>query len=476
MNSLVYSVETDGQIYQAIKPTKKFISEIIRNFDTITFTKAGKRIKTTNRTSKYKRDVQLRKNTNLNNLTKVMYGVRYATRKHLVELQTYRFTRSIEKMDIFFEMIDVELVNLVSCNIKSNKILVKTNQPLSHMGMYLEVYIENQDMNETFKNTYLKYVYEFLEVPYLYSIKYSNEQLIRFHKYYKEIEVLKNLKAFSLIRSIARGNQDMRTITLNTIKKNKKWLKHDLNFRQIKDLSYINRFYKLNDEIISKVRDNSISKIQIEQILNFEIENGITNRKLLRYLDKQNRALRYYSDYLSMLRQLDRDVFYWSVLYPKNLVTAHDSLTLAIREQKKLEKNLEIEEENKKYMKKYELLKELNIESENYSFIVPEAINEIIREGKTLQHCVYSDRYLKSHANDSLIVFIRETSKIEDPYFTAELSLKGELLQLHGYGNENGSAKGQVAAKERPKVKEFVSEVLDSSKFQRKFNQVINRI
>lgn len=87
-----------------------------------------------------------------------------------------------------------------------------------------------------------------------------------------------------------------------------------------------------------------------------------------------------------------------------------------------------IEKNYKKYWKKY------RYEKENLIIRPAKNAGEIIREGKTLHHCVGNESYIKNH-NDgrSLILFLRKKEQPECPYVTIELNTEsGKIQQWYG--------------------------------------------
>ncbi len=85
------------------------------------------------------------------------------------------------------------------------------------------------------------------------------------------------------------------------------------------------------------------------------------------------------------------------------------------------------------YQERYEKIKGLNTIIDDYQFIVPQDLNEIVKEGKTLSHCVggYTSRHKKG---ETTIVLIRQVEKPLESYYTMEMH-EGRLIQVRGYKN-----------------------------------------
>lgn len=75
-------------------------------------------------------------------------------------------------------------------------------------------------------------------------------------------------------------------------------------------------------------------------------------------------------------------------------------------------------------------------EDEAYSVIIPDTPNDLAIEGITLRHCVKS--YIpRVSAGDTNVVFIRDNTALDKPFFTVEISNDGYVEQIHGSYNRN---------------------------------------
>ena len=116
------------------------------------------------------------------------------------------------------------------------------------------------------------------------------------------------------------------------------------------------------------------------------------------------------------------------VLYPKNLHTAHDQASTLVTAM--------VREAEASRMKKLtdKLKDKYSFTYRGLQIVVPEAMQDIIDEGKALAHCVGG--YAERHANGKLaILFIRKKSDLSTPFVTMEVRGK-TVVQVHGYRND----------------------------------------
>jgi DNA-directed RNA polymerase subunit RPC12/RpoP len=161
--------------------------------------------------------------------------------------------------------------------------------------------------------------------------------------------------------------------------------------------------------------------------------------KLFNYLDKQScykdieETLSHYVDYIHMAREFGLDLSRDTARYPKDLKTKHDELSI---QHNILLENKKEKEKNEKFKdiarRQEELLKEYGFKDKQFEIRVPRNAGEIVREGRTLHHCVGGDNYLQKHARgESAIVFLRHITEPETPYYTIEIK-EDRILQYYG--------------------------------------------
>ncbi|ERL20418.1 PcfJ-like protein [Streptococcus pyogenes GA06023] len=79
----------------------------------------------------------------------------------------------------------------------------------------------------------------------------------------------------------------------------------------------------------------------------------------------------------------------------------------------------------------------------DYCFRAPVDSGELIREGKTLSHCVGSARYTQAHASGkTTIIFIRRKSDSDKPFYTMEYKA-GHIVQVRGKHNQSATEEVQ---------------------------------
>ena len=146
----------------------------------------------------------------------------------------------------------------------------------------------------------------------------------------------------------------------------------------------------------------------------------------------KGQVIRTWRDYLDMAQKLGYDLDEPTVAMPKNLHQRHDTAAALIEHQ-------ENEREKERYQKRYRLLdKKYAFTLGGLTVVVPKNSAEIVREGKTLHHCVvgYADRHING---STVILFLRHERRPERSFLTIELSTgkKPKLRQIHGYRNED---------------------------------------
>ena len=199
--------------------------------------------------------------------------------------------------------------------------------------------------------------------------------------------------------------------------------------------------------------------------------------KLIRYLhsnvgcarfggmSSMDAALRYWEDYLTAAEAMGYQLHRENVLLPKALGAAHDSATA--KHQNKMERERKKEQAEKDRLaalsyeeRRVELEKKYSFAMDRYLIRVPANKDEVLNEGRILQHCVggYADR----HMNGTLtILFMREAKKPGVPWLTIEMS-GNKLVQIHGFKNEGlYTTKGRFAPDPREVYREFLDTWLD---------------
>ena len=157
--------------------------------------------------------------------------------------------------------------------------------------------------------------------------------------------------------------------------------------------------------------------------------------KIFRYIKKQKEKypkddndLTMLADYWAMAKENGEDVTRNDVLFPVRLKNAHDT---AIRQKKWKED----EKRRSQFINRYKELCGFCYSSEGLSIHPAATENEMIVEGKILNHCVAT--YAARHADgETSIFFIRHEDKPYEPYFTLEFDFRNmRVVQNRGLKN-----------------------------------------
>lgn len=199
------------------------------------------------------------------------------------------------------------------------------------------------------------------------------------------------------------------------------------------------QYEKLSGKVIpDKVLEWMCSNDITPKNLKF-IRNRMSIEQIYNYINRQMRdegmspheVLNTWSDYLSMAKRLNLDTDDEIIYRVRKLKQRHDELVEifnskddAIRAGEILEMYPNLEKVLSGLKSKYEF------RDKKYSIIVPEKIEEILLEGRTLHHCVGNDRYWERIAtNESYIMFLRRTEKPDKAYYTLEVEPGGTIRQ-----------------------------------------------
>lgn len=206
----------------------------------------------------------------------------------------------------------------------------------------------------------------------------------------------------------------------------------------------------------------------------------ISLTQAINYIKKQNidrlsEAIFAWRDYLKQAEQLNYDMENKQVICPKNLFEAHTTATAILNQMKTDIEKKEMKELTKKLKDKY------SFEFENLIIKVPESMQEIIYEGKMLQHCVggYAERHAKGKV---IILFVRKKSEPDVPYFTIEIgqrkTVEGKIIdhivQCHGFKNE--FINGKMVPKPEEILnfqKEFADFIADPKLYRKKLKAML---
>lgn len=171
--------------------------------------------------------------------------------------------------------------------------------------------------------------------------------------------------------------------------------------------------------------DFIIHKMSIIQIYNYILrqmsEGGMESKEVLTT----------WSDYLAMARSLDMDVNDEIIFRVRKLRQRHDELVLQCESKDISILAGEILEKFPVLNKICQSLKKYEYADKNYTVLAPNRIEEIIREGRNLSHCVgKSERYWERIARrEAYVLFLRKTNELDNSHYTLEIEPDGTIRQ-----------------------------------------------
>lgn len=279
-----------------------------------------------------------------------------------------------------------------------------------------------------------------------------------FEKYIKHpfIEYFVKLKLYHLASYVVFEDLDyaFRKPTINLKGK---------NFEEILGLSkeYLPFLQKVNPNEQQLKLIKALLKKQMRpdtKLMKWCVQNNITNsenivvplkymtpHKLMRYIEEQydtcttqknfqtsiKDELSDYKDYICMCEGLEYDLTDDFILFPRNLVEAHDGAS-------------KLMDEDSANVYNNQIAKLADIAQGRYGFkcgdfmiVAPRSADEIVEEGQKLHHCVWQ-HVRKVAFHESVILFLRRISEPNKPLCTIEL-IDNEIEQSRAYDNENPS-------------------------------------
>ncbi|MCI3027714.1 PcfJ domain-containing protein [Desemzia sp. C1] len=419
-------------INHKLKPPKSFFDWCYSQIHTYKWSNKQKTILASDRQDCYVVEKRLTKRTNLTFFDKFYsFAIVLVTPKR-IEIQSYCFWSKIEDGK---QVIESELVNFEQFA-NNEHVKVSTRREGEYVygltpnfcsgGAYSGTRFYHNDAIERIKDT--------SELRYLsFTQGLTIFELENIYKYRKEIEFLQKINARKLADEVmypryvysswsCKKNVDMRTI-------NEKWLRKNKPFFKNSDRSF--REYELE----KRIRERNGKVVPgIEEYLDYrdinKIPKGVGITRFQNWMVKNRVDFNYYLDYLSLLNDLNVALDSENLIIPKDLTKAHDNAVNLLNQMKR-------EVETKEYEGR--LKKILNYEAtiDNFSFVVPKDLNELIIEGKTLHHCVGGSGYINQHKNgQTTIVFVRRKECLEEPFFTLELKNR-QIVQVRGKHNQD---------------------------------------
>lgn len=182
-----------------------------------------------------------------------------------------------------------------------------------------------------------------------------------------------------------------------------------------------------------------LNRMNLVQIQNY-VKRQMTENKM-----SSKEVVTTWSDYLSMAKRLKIDTSDEIIYRVRKLRQRHDELVarcqekdMAIQAGEVLEKYPRVHDICESLKEKYEYM------DSKYAIVSPTCIEDIIKEGKILQHCLGgSDRYWdRIERNESYILFLRKIDSMDKAYYTLEIEPNGTVRQKRTmYDRQNDDIK-----------------------------------
>lgn len=191
----------------------------------------------------------------------------------------------------------------------------------------------------------------------------------------------------------------------------------------------------INQTIIRRNLDKQIPQIK---------ELGLDYIRIADYLHTNDISIALYNDYLKAIVGLNLNLADTKNIYPKDFERMHDLRTSEYKsflDKQDREKRKELYSNFAKAGKKAIAYEYSN---NALSIIAPQDISELVAEGEALSHCVGRMGYDKKMAdNEIVIMFVRHTDNINDPFVTIEFDLKQKKLK-QAYAEHNTTPPTEV--------------------------------
>lgn len=235
----------------------------------------------------------------------------------------------------------------------------------------------------------------------------------------------------------------------------RRFLAQEMDFH---DLKAIKLGKDMSISAYREICDNIGGRGNMKELMKCAAVAGVSGRDAARYVAKLQpecpryavpplRIIETWLDYLHMAQKLEYDLSVPTVAMPKDLQERHDAASqmMYFKSHK---------DELKKYKtRRRNLEKKYRFQMGGYCIVIPTSGEEIVREGRTLQHCVggYAARHM---AGTTTILFLRKTRTPGRSFLTLEMDKKNGkdvIRQIHGYKNEHYGGKTKPAAVLPPK-------------------------
>lgn len=198
-----------------------------------------------------------------------------------------------------------------------------------------------------------------------------------------------------------------------------------------------------SDEMICFFADQKIDTEDLEFV-----SDKMTYQKIENYIKRQQeisndsvrQVITTWKDYLNMANKAKMPIKTEMVYKPKNLIEKHAQVIEILQQEGFKEQAKKVRERFKDVDAVCAELEKYEYADEKYTILAPKGVEDIIREGTILQHCVhtcdfYWDRICQ---RETYLLFLRKTAAKEAPYYTLEVEPSGNIRQKRTTGdNQN---------------------------------------
>ena len=444
-------------------------------------------------------------NSRLTFVGDTFYFVWMGVTKKRIEMQMYAVTQSFEEGK---EKFDVSLYNFYQ--LSNNKMVKAHWDPYLSVQKGKEIYstgFQNQrnalffgsgafsvymlygGMENLIEKLQSKSELRYLDFDEVIKENFEISSVLpHIYKYRKRIEFAQKIKARGVVKelvgttfyrsyyscSLGHKHANMGKVTMNFLRRNKQYLKNtDMNIEKAFFEEDMRRQYGRTFEGLYELLINAMvpNRTPLIKRLNSILPSTVKPIRFINWMMKNEVCLRDYEDYREMVEALGIPFDGDYVVIPKNWENKHTEIvenysvllenqqargtylrvTNAVRDLRVEKQRLEDEKKEAKLRvetaKRLTNMMKAQTAFDKYAFIFPKDESEIVKEGKTLHHCVGS--YAKKHFvyGTSIIVFVRDKAHRETPLYTLELK-NNRIIQLKGERNKSADEEAKKEAEQ----------------------------
>lgn len=171
-----------------------------------------------------------------------------------------------------------------------------------------------------------------------------------------------------------------------------------------------------------------------------KVYNYLLKQSALMGGEKLYQVMTTWRDYHNMADMLKMNTQLEQISRPKDLKAAHDEAIL-LREANGIKKQAaDLRKKWPKAEKHLEHLQKFEYKSDKYQIVAPKKLDDIVKEGVILKHCVHTCDYYFSRiqTDESYLFFLRKAASPDMPWYTLEVEPSGNIRQKRTTGdNQN---------------------------------------